>query len=70
MKTPKKEWFLLSLFFLAFLRSEAAAQTEKEKLDKLIEGARKEGTVVYYGSTSTPEALEMMKGFERKYPFI
>ncbi|OGP23056.1 MAG: hypothetical protein A2038_02170 [Deltaproteobacteria bacterium GWA2_57_13] len=70
MKTPKKEWFLLGLFFLAFLRSEAAAQTEKEKLDKLIEGARKEGTVVYYGSTSTPEALEMMKGFERKYPFI
>jgi iron(III) transport system substrate-binding protein len=45
------------------------AQTDKE-MDKIIEGAKREGRVVYYGSTSTTEANEMLKGFQKKYPFV
>ncbi len=49
--------------------SSAAAQTDQE-MDKLVEGAKKEGKVVYYSSTSTTEANEMLKAFQKKYPFI
>jgi iron(III) transport system substrate-binding protein len=63
--TPSIFAFLLLLLF----SSAAAAQTDKE-MDRLIEGAKKEGKVVYYGSTSSTEANEMLKAFQKKYPFV
>lgn len=66
--TQKSLSVLLGISVLAWLHGFALAQTESP--EKLIEGAKKEGTVVYYTSTSTPEAVEMIRAFEKKYPFI
>lgn len=58
------------VFAVTFLlASLGRAQTDKE-IEKLVEGAKKEGKVVYYGSTSTTEASEMLGAFQKKYPFI
>jgi len=45
------------------------AWAQAESPEKLIEGAKKEGSIVYYGSTSGAEAIEMIRAFEKKYPF-
>ncbi|MEE8177132.1 MAG: extracellular solute-binding protein, partial [Acidobacteriota bacterium] len=49
--------------------SQAKAQTDSE-LDAMIEGAKKEGEVVFYGSISISEAVPVLKAFEKKYPFL
>jgi iron(III) transport system substrate-binding protein len=41
-----------------------------ERLKTLIEGAKREGLVHHYGSTNTPDNDELMRGFNRQYPFI
>ncbi|HJX10760.1 MAG TPA: hypothetical protein VJ733_09700, partial [Candidatus Binatia bacterium] len=38
--------------------------------DKLIEGARKEGKMVFYTSVETEFARSLTVAFEAKYPFI
>ena len=38
--------------------------------DALIEGAKKEGQVVFYASMEAQSAQRLTAGFERKYPFI
>lgn len=60
---------LSSCASIVLFSSIGSAQTDKE-MEKIIEGAKKEGKVVYYGSTSSTEANEMLRGFQRKYPFI
>ncbi len=60
----------LGTWALALFYSDGGAETEKERVEKLIEGAKKEGTVMFYGSMSTLEAVDLLKGFEKKYPFI
>lgn len=37
---------------------------------KLIEGAKKEGTLTYYTSVNQGDASLMVKAFEEKYPFV
>ena len=36
----------------------------------IIEGAKKEGQVVFYASMEVPSAQRLVAGFERKYPFL
>jgi iron(III) transport system substrate-binding protein len=48
----------------------AAAETEKERHDRLVEGAKKEGSVVFYGSITASESETLRKAFESKYPFL
>ena len=59
---------LLGIAFCLSLQSPTWGQGESQ--EKLIEGAKKERSLVYYGSTSGPEALEMIRSFEKRYPFI
>lgn len=59
---------LLGIAVCSSLQSPAWGQAEGP--EKLIEGAKKERSLVYYGSTSGPEALEMIRAFEKQYPFI
>jgi iron(III) transport system substrate-binding protein len=57
------------LFVLALSVSQAKAQTDSE-MKAIIEGAKKEGEVVFYGSISTSEATPVLKAFEKRYPFL
>ncbi len=69
MRANKKMcWLiLLGLVVSTFVSLDAAAQTEDERL---IEGAKKEGKVVFYGSMSTSESIVLIRAFEKKYPFL
>jgi len=54
-------WFCL--FWVLLVNSPAGAQA-------LIDGAKKEGQVVFYASMEAPSAQRLVAGFERKYPFL
>src|ERR1041384_5547082 len=41
-----------------------------QRLKALIEGAKKEGQVLHYGSTNAPDNDEITRGFIKHYPFI
>jgi iron(III) transport system substrate-binding protein len=51
---------------IAFLPGRTPAQTREQ----LIEGAKKEGKVVWYGSLSLEDIKRLADAFEKKYPFI
>lgn len=66
---------------LVFIGSGIAADVEgllmeingkpiEERRKILIDGAKKERVVYYYGSTSTADMQELLKGFNQQYPFI
>ncbi|MBI4527451.1 MAG: extracellular solute-binding protein [Deltaproteobacteria bacterium] len=60
---------ILPLFLgkdLAFDRSCLAAQVDP----RILEEAKKEGELQWYGSMPIPQAQRLLKSFERKYPFI
>jgi iron(III) transport system substrate-binding protein len=42
----------------------------EERLKVLIEGARKEAVVYYYGSANVADTQELLKGFAKHYPFL
>ena len=42
----------------------------EERTKILVEGARKEGVADYYGSSSAADIQELLKGFNRTYPFV
>lgn len=48
----------------------AAVQSEKERTAMLIEGAKKEGKVVWYTTTPPDATTIYIKKFREKYPFI
>lgn len=53
----------------AVLRGVAKLQGS-EREDRLLEGARKEGGLVWYSSTTAEDSLELARKFEAKYPFL
>ena len=61
--------FSVVLLLMAGLPREAAG-TEKERVDKLIEGAKKEGAMVFYGTMDISHSVKMLDRFKEKYPFI
>ncbi len=56
--------FVAIIFWVAPIG--VSAQTREE----LIEGAKKEGRVVWYGSLSLEDLRKLANAFEKKYPFI
>ncbi|MEE9185777.1 MAG: extracellular solute-binding protein [Candidatus Binatia bacterium] len=56
---------LLTIYAPATALSDVSAHTKK-----LIEGAKKEGKVVWYTTMTISESRPMLKRFEKKYPFI
>lgn len=44
--------------------------TGKEREQKLIEGAKKEGKMVYYGTTAIDHSKRILDEFKKKYPFM
>jgi len=61
--------FLFSLF-LGVPVGKASAQSMKEHTAKLVEGAKKEGKVVFYTSMDIEDSTALLKRFAEKYPFI
>ena len=58
------------VFILPSTGHAATAETEKERHERLVEGAKKEGSVVFYGSITASESETIRKVFESKYPFL
>jgi iron(III) transport system substrate-binding protein len=48
----------------------APAWSQSDDRAKLIEGARKEGKLVWYTSTNVTESKPLLDDFEKQYPFI
>src|SRR5215475_4254528 len=59
--------FGAAVFLVMFLFSPLAAA---ESLSELVEGAKKEGEVVIYGSMSLANAEALRARFQQKYPFV
>lgn len=85
MKKEKRlfAWSLAAALFLPLLflppaRAQSAGQIlkryeglkDKEREEKLIEGARKEGSVVIYSFTAVDQLLPLLEEFQKRYPFI
>ena len=59
------------VFFLIFsLVAIPWAQAQSDQTAKLIEGAKKEGQVIVYGTMSLPDVNQLNTKFREKYPFI
>jgi len=62
--------FLLTFFLASWVNSQGIAElAEKEKI-KIIEGAKKEGQLVYYTGMNLDQATVFTQEFVKKYPFI
>jgi hypothetical protein len=65
---------LIGISFLAVLTIvtgfpvESEGISDKERVGKLIDGAKKEGKIVLYTTMSIPHADGMLKAFQKKYP--
>src|SRR5215475_5325447 len=44
--------------------------SEKERDNQLVEGAKREGKLVFYGVTTVDQTKRVFEEFEKKYPFI
>ncbi len=42
----------------------------KEREDRLVEGARKEGGLIWYTSTTAEDSLALIRKFQEQYPFL
>lgn len=60
---------VFQIFVLTLFGVPGYSQTDSE-MQAIIEGAKKEGKVVFYGSISVSEATPVLKAFEKKYPFL
>ncbi len=61
---------LLAMILILGGSNKALAQSEQERVDKLIEGAKLEKKVMAYGSLILPDATKLIKEFEKIYPFL
>src|ERR1700747_1210938 len=52
------------------LLSEINRKPAEERAKLLTDGAKKEGVVYYYGSSSASDMQELLRGFNRSYPFL
>lgn len=61
---------LFFFFLLVTFNIASAAQSEEERTAMLVEGAKKEGRVVWYTTTPVDLQSQYRKKFQEKYPFI
>ena len=43
---------------------------DKERESKIVEGAKREGKMIYYGTTAVDHIQRVFAEFKKKYPFI
>jgi iron(III) transport system substrate-binding protein len=59
-----------TILFLSVLLTSSLLTPKHASSDPLIEGAKKEGQVVFYASMEAQSAQRLTAGFEKRYPFI
>ena len=60
----------IALILVFWVWTPAVASAQDAHTAKLIEGAKKEGSLVWYTSTSTEDIKRLFDAFNKKYPFI
>lgn len=73
LKNQKKLNVFIILFFVAFLIVYLISETSvtaSENMEKLIQGAKKEGKLMFYSVGSAKDANSLLNRFKKKYPFI
>ena len=61
---------IVSVFLIFFLSLNSAQGAEADAQRQILEGAKKEGKLVFYTSVETEFARVLTGGFEAKYPFV
>jgi iron(III) transport system substrate-binding protein len=61
-------WIVLLFWSVWNASSESAAQTGPS--EAILEGAKKEGSVVWYGTINVTDGRKVVDAFEKKYPFL
>src|SRR5512132_4100447 len=64
--TNRRLALILNSLWLLLLVGPVWSQTERQK----IEGAKKEGSVYWYGSMNVDDASALIAGINKKYPFL
>src|SRR4029079_10701421 len=59
-----------SLCAIVFFIAAAPAFSQTEDKAKLIDGAKKEGRLIWYTSTNITESKPLLDDFEKQYPFV
>ena len=62
--------FVLVLIMFLLMGPLAVAEAQDAHTAKLIEGAKKEGSLIWYTSTSTEDIKRLFDAFNKKFPFI
>jgi hypothetical protein len=62
--------FIFVLILIVQIGLPALARGQDSHTAKLIEGAKKEGALVWYTSTSVEDITRLFAGFNKRYPFI
>jgi hypothetical protein len=52
------------------LLSEINRRPAEERLKLLMDGAKREGVAYYYGSSNASDIQQLLKGFNKSYPFV
>ncbi len=61
---------LVPAIFLLPIASPQVSTAEDDHPGKLIEGAKKEGSLIWYTSTGTEDIKRLFDAFNKRYPFI
>jgi hypothetical protein len=62
--------FILALMLFLTIWPLAACEAQDSHAAKLIDGAKKEGSLIWYTSTSVEDIKRIFDAFNKKYPFI
>lgn len=62
--------FILALILFLWIGPLAASDAQDSHTAKLVEGAKKENSLIWYTSTSIEDITRLFDSFKRKYPFI
>ena len=67
----RRKWLIVLGLFLAALVSLSSLSWSQTVLNsKVIEGAKKEGQVVWYSTMTLDQSKVVVDHFQKKYPFI
>ncbi len=70
MQAKGRARFFVVLFLLLGMLNPLFSRAGEDKMAGLIEGAKKEGQMVFYAAMNVDDSNRMLVGFEKKYPFI
>jgi iron(III) transport system substrate-binding protein len=70
MKSSKPILGLCALLAAGCLQPRVSGDGQATPEEKLIEGAKKEGEVVWHTTTTLDQSLQVVERFQKKYPFV